>query len=279
MKILTLGSTGAVGTALDIVCKKRGIECVGKGHGDFEITDRAQLERVIGEVNPNAVVNCVAMVGVNPCEKEPQRAFDINGIAAANLARICEESGIIFVQPSSHAVFDGTKDDFYTEEDKVNPAGVYAVSKVAAEFFAKNLSTRHYITRFPTLFGPRRNSSKGFVDKMMDRLREGKEIKVADDKIDSPTFTIDAADAVLSMVEEEKPFGFYHIANTGKVSYFDFISRLAEKMGLEATIIHAKDGDFPAMAPKPLKTSLRSIKLDPLRTWQQALEEYVGDYL
>ena len=77
------------------------------------------------------------------------------------------------------------------------------------------------------------------------------------------------------MLEKKEPFGLYHIANTGKVNYYDFVLKIVEILGTGTKVIRAKDKDFEAMAPKPLKTAMKSAKLKPLRTWEDALHEYV----
>lgn len=275
MKILLLGSTGALGTAAKTVCKHRNIECVALTHDDLDITNKGKLEESIEKHNPDVLINAVAIVGINQCESEPQKAFNVNTIAVSNLAKMCEKESIILVQPSTHTVFDGEKDGYYTEDNQPNPLNIYGASKYAAELLAKNICRKHYVVRFPTLFGSRCNESLGFVDKVLVRIKEGRELKIADDKIDSVTYTKDAANAIICLLEKEAPFGLYHIANSGKVSYYDFVLKIIEILGTDTKITRAKDKDFESMALKSLKTAMKSLKLTPLRPWQDALHEYL----
>ncbi len=277
MKILVLGSSGTVGTALEAVCKQREIQCSGLTHKDLEITDKEVLTQAIHEYNPDVVINAMVMMGINPCEAEPLKAFQVNAVAVYNLAKLCNERDMVLVQPSTHAVFNGEKDDYYTEEDRPDPLNVYGLSKYTAEYLVRNTCRKHYIVRFPTLFGRRRNSSLGFVDKVLKRIAEGQELKIADDKIDSPTYTRDAADRVISLLKEGKPFGLYHIANSGKVSYYDFVAKIIEITGVPAKLSRAKSADFPSQAPNPLKTALKSVKLESLRPWPDSLGEYLSE--
>ena len=279
MRILIIGSSGMMGTALEKVCNRKGFDCVGLNHENLEITDRDGLNTAIDKHQPTVVINLVAMVGTNPCELEPQRAFNVNSIAVSNLAKICEQRGIILVQPGSQAVFDGTNVEPYVEDDSPNPTNIYSASKYLAECFAINLCTRHYVPRFPTLFGPTRFGRKGFVENMFDRLEKGGEIRVADDRIDSPTYTMDAAATIISLLENKNPFGIYHVTNSGMVSYYDFIANLAEIMGIEADLVRAKEHDFDSLGYKPLRLALLSVKLGPNRSWQDALSEYVTEEL
>ena len=277
MKILTLGSTGVMGSAIKKACMERDIEHIGLSHTDLEVTNPLDMENAVSAHNPDAVINCVVFMGINPCEENPDKAYAVNATAVLNLAKICARKDIILVQPSSHAVFDGTKDDYYTEDDPPIITGTYSGSKYLSERFAADMCPRHYITRFPTIFGKRRNSVPGFVDKVTERMMKGLPLRIADDKIDSPTYSADAAEAVLYLLMNENECGVYHIANYGKVSYYDFVTKLKEALGADAQIDRAKDADFPALGYKPLKTAMKSIKLPPLRTWQDALEEYIQE--
>jgi dTDP-4-dehydrorhamnose reductase len=277
MRILLLGSNGLVGTGIETVCRHRGVECTGLTRSELEITNKEEIEDAVNKYKPDVLINAAGIVGINPCESEPKRAFDVNTVAVANLARICEKESIILVQPSSHIVFDGAKDDYYTEDDAPNPLNTYGVSKYAAELLTRNICKKHYIVRCPTLFGPRGNQSLGFVDKVLTWIREGRELRIADDKIDSPTYTLDAADTIISLLAEEKPFGLYHIANSGRASFYDLVSQIVTMLGTGTKITRAKDKDFQTMAPNSLKTAMKSVKLQPLRSWQDALGEYLTE--
>jgi dTDP-4-dehydrorhamnose reductase len=75
------------------------------------------------------------------------------------------------------------------------------------------------------------------------------------------------------------PYEVYHLANTGMASYYDFVKKLVDLLGVDVKLIRAKDSDFSALGYKPLKTAMRSVKLEPMRPWEDALSEYVEDYL
>ena len=119
--------------------------------------------------------------------------------APLKMIKSCSENNAIFVQASSHAVFDGTKESPYTEEDRPNPLNVYGISKYASEILTTNICQKLYIIRFPTLYGNRRNKSKGFVDKMIEKIMSGKEFRVADDKIDSVSYVKDVSNSLLNI--------------------------------------------------------------------------------
>jgi dTDP-4-dehydrorhamnose reductase len=221
------------------------------------------------------VVNAVALVGYDVCERDPTNAFRVNALPASFMARACQARGITFVQLSTHAVFDGHKQSAYTEEDTPNPLNGYAATKYLGELYARNLCARHYVVRLPTLFGPRRNHRPGFVDKVLERIGRGEELRIATDKIDSPTYSRDAADRLLSLVKDQRQYGTYHLANAGSVSYFDFVVEIAKGLGTAVRLVPAKDRDFPFVGLKPLRTAMTSVRLPPLRTWQDATLDFL----
>ncbi len=275
MKILILGSSGVLGTALIRVCKINSLDFIALNHNDIEATKKEELEAVIINHAPTVIINCIAMVGINPCEEEMLKAFEVNTIIPYTLAQLCHEKNITFIHVSSHAVFDGESNNFYTEHDMYNPTNIYGMAKASADTLVSNVCAKYYIFRVPTMFGERRNDAMGFVDKMIEFMEKKESISVADDKIDTPTYSLDVATEMINVLMQGKSFGLYHIANRGRVSYYEFICKVKDILGLQCDIKRAKDNDFEALAHKPLKTSMLSIKLNALRSWEEALEDYL----
>ena len=275
MKILILGSTGVLGTAMEEVCQDRNLDYVALSHDRFEITNFRETE--ITRYNCDVLVNGVAMMGIDPCEENSVRAFAINSASVNKLAKICQEKDMILIQPSTHTVFGGSRAEEHTEKSEPNPTSVYGISKYASEFFAKNLCERHYITRFPVLFGNRRNNPIGFIDKLPNWLNEGKTLKISTDKHDSFSYNRDVVGRTIDLVEGEAPFGIYHIMNEGFSSYYEFAIKMRDLYGLNNEIQKASDSDFPSLAAKPIDTKMSSIKIQPLRRFEDALEEFVKE--
>ncbi len=279
LRILVLGGSGMVGTAFDAVCSRRGIPCFCPAHRVADITSPAQMTGAFDAYRPTVVVNCVAIPSIEPCERDPGAAVTLHCVAVERLARECERREMILVQPSSHAVFDGTKDSPYTEDDPVWATGVYGATKILSEKLAAACCMRHYIPRFPTLFGPRRNGSQGFADKALAWLREGRPLRIAADRMDSPTYSLDAVAAVMEMIVERAPWGVYHVANEGWISYYEFVLKLKTLLGSRSQVVPCKEKDFASVYYKPLLTGLRSNKLRRLRSIDAALQDYLASYI
>ena len=277
MKILIIGLSGCFGTEFKNLCPKNSIKLVGFRSSKLNILNYKLLEKTIKKEKPRVVINSSAIVGINQCEEEYSNAFSVNTIGALNLAKICEKMGIILVQTSTHAVFDGKRKKSYCEEDLARPNNVYSGSKYLSELFVSSICKKYYVIRFPTLFGKRKNNQKGFVDKVYNALKQNKTLKIATDKIDSPTYAKDAAKALIDIIKKRKKYGTYHLANQGKISFYIFVKELKKILKSKNIIIKAKDKDFISVGFKPLNTSIVSNKLKKMRNWRAALKEYVDE--
>lgn len=275
MKIVLFGSLGCFGTEFSNACVLRDHELVEPTRQEIDLTDAASVQKFLEVSRPDVVVNAAALVNMTLCEEEPQTAFAIHASAVLGLANTCADQDAVLVQTSTHAVFDGTKVGAYSEQDLPNPRNVYAVSKYAGEQFAQNISPKHYVARFPTMFGQRRNEAFGFVDKVIQWLDGGDDLRIADDKIDSPTYARDAADRILDMIEQGAPFGLYHLFNEGRVSYYEFVVSLRDLLGKQNVIHRCKDADFSGKGLKSLNTALTTINGKPMRPWRDALSAYL----
>jgi len=275
MKVLLLGSTGQVGTAIESHCKKKGIECLGLSRENIEITHPEEVESAIENYCPDVVINSVALQAIDKCVLHAAEAFEINSIAVSHLARICDKKDITLMQLSTHTIFDGTKNDYYTEDDGANPINIYGASKYLGEIFARNLCKKHYIVRIPVVFGSRRAGYYGFVDKVLQWIDEGRELKMTDNNTESFCYNLDVADSLICILLKKMPFGVYHVTNFGKASMYEFVSKIVEIMGVHSRVHRAKDKDFKALGKRPLHTAIKSIKLDPLRAWEDSLSEYI----
>lgn len=277
MKVLVLGSTGLVGTAITQVCDLGGIKCVALSHSDVDIRNPTSLMVVLREYEPTVVVNAAGVVGINACEEDPLKAVNINVNSVCYLADLCNKLSIILVQPSTHNVFDGTKDGYYTEDDLPRPIQIYGITRYLSEKVVARYD-RHYVVRYPTLFGKRTNNKSAFPDKVIDWIKEGREFNISYDKIDSPSYGLDVAKVTIDIVKQGLPFGTYHVANSGATNYYSFVQEISDVLGIKANVTKVKEATFEVRAPNALKTAMTSIKLQPLRSWQEALKGYLNGH-
>lgn len=272
-KILLLGSTGKMGTALREVFSV-GYTVVGTSSADFDASDFSRLRELIEEQEPDIVINTIAFLGIDACEREPEKAFCLNTLYPKYLAELSNEKGFFLVHFSTDAVFDDDKLDFHLESDPASPINVYGLSKYGGDCFIKAIAERYYIIRVSMLFGQSTNSSQ-FVEKMLARIRQGADLlKIADDIVLSPSYTLDVALEVKRLLDNSFPHGLYHVANGGKASLYEFMTELVGRLHPGVGIERVSSREFPTLGIKNSFTPLASEKLPPLRPWAEAVKAY-----
>ena len=275
MKILLLGASGCFGTELRNSCNGKNICLVHQSSAELNIIEYDKLEKKITSEKPDVVINSAVKVGLNYCEKNYNDAFAVNSVGPLNLAKLCNKLNITLVQISTMAVFDGEKESPYNEDDLPKPINIYGGSKYLAELFVSSICKKYYIVRFPTLYGKRSNTTKNFIDLVIDKLSKNEELKIATDRIDSPTYAKDAARLLLEIIFNKKEYGIYHLSNEGQVSYYEFVEKIKEIMGSNSNITKVKYLDFHSNAFQSLRTAFKSNKLKSIRSWDKAIREYL----
>jgi dTDP-4-dehydrorhamnose reductase len=256
-----------------------GESVVALTHDSIEISDQAGSREIIEAWQPQVLINTAAYHNVIDCEKNPQTAFSINGIAVKQLADICRDNNIKFVHVSTDYVFDGRKNQPYDEEDAPFPLNVYGNSKLAGEFFAK-ANDNHYIVRVSSLFGKVGCRAKGganFVKTMLHLARTRDSVLVTSNIFISPTYAYDAALKIKELVEADLPSGTYHISNGGSCSWYEFALEIFRLIGSPIKVEKKLENEELEGIRRPLYSALSSHKTKPLRHWKDALRAYLRD--
>ena len=292
MKILLIGSDGQMGTDLMKVfgdnnkpsgatAKHSGNNWLIKGLtiNDIDITDSSKTRHIIEEYKPDAVINTAAYHNVPECEKNPEQAFKVNTIAVRNLATICRACRVKLIHFSTDYVFDGKKMRSYNEVDAPNPLNVYAISKLAGEFFVK-LIPDYYVIRVASLFGTTGCLGKGgtnFVESMLKLSKNNKTIQVTSNITSSPTYTYDAAVKIKEMLNSNYPSGLYHLTNSGYCTWHEFALEIFKQSNIKIKVESKEEQEEQAGVKRPLFSALTSKKITPLRSWQEALKHYLAN--
>lgn len=252
---------------------------VGWDRGDCDVTDFENLKSKILNFKPlpQVIINCAAYNDVDGSEDNRDLAFKLNADVPKNLAEICKELDIIFVHFSTNYIFDGISGE-YNESDAPKPLSVYGKSKHEGEREVQKYSDKYYIIRTAVLFGPKGESGlskKSFVDIMLDSGEKQSEIKVITDEINSITYSVDLATQVKLLLDQSKPYGIYHITNSGFGSWYDLAKEIFSITGKNVNLIPLLSEDFLRKAMRPKKAVLLNTKLAPLRPWREALKKFL----
>jgi len=253
-------------------------EVVAMKRTDLDLSDSLAVHTSVSSICPDVIMNCAAYTNVDNAELNPNDAFAANAWAVRSLARAAAEINATLVHFSTDFVFDGTRDRPYTEADRPNPRGAYAASKLLGEWFAADAPS-HYILRVESLFGG--PGGKSSVDKILQGLRAGQEVKAFVDRTVSPSFVDDVIDATVALLDRGSPVGLYHCVNTGWATWAALAHEVARLIAApEANIREVSMADVQLRAPRPRFAALSNQKLADqgieMPTWQDALDRYIA---
>jgi len=279
--VLITGGGGQLASDLEAMLAERA-EVSAPSRDELDITDDDAVARVLGWLGPELVLNCAAFHNVDVCETEEDRSFEVNARAVKRLAERCDEAGARLVHFSTNYVFDGAREEAYSEDDLPNPRSVYAISKLAGEYAALSYASGALVIRSAGLYGRHGSASKGgnFVTRMLGRAREdGARLRMVEDQWLSPTYTNDLAAAVLDAVER-KAGGVMHLTASDSCSWYDFTEAIMEIAGIQVPIERVSTTRQPGGADRPLNGVLArpgadAAGLPPLRHWREALADYM----
>jgi len=280
MNIAVIGANGQLGTDLmEVLSPANNVTALN--HADIEITEIDSVRSALSGIKPDIVLNTAAYHIVPEAEKFPARAFQINGIGALNLARVCQDLDTRLVHYSTDYVFDGKKQKPYTEADRPNPLSVYANTKLSGEYFALNYCDHSYVIRVSGIYGkvPCRAKGGNFITTMLKLANEKPEVRVVNDEILTPTPTYHIARNTAALKNTDA-FGLYHMSCEGEVSWYEFAKVIWETLRLKTPLYPASVKDFPLVVKRPFysvleNNNLNKLGINGMPEWKEALIEFL----
>ncbi|WP_028987330.1 dTDP-4-dehydrorhamnose reductase [Thermicanus aegyptius] len=279
-KVLITGVGGQLGKDLMLLLKDRTYEVYGFSREELDVTDQFEVKKSIEEVHPDVVIHTAAYTKVDQAEEEMDLAFAVNGWGTRNVAVASEEVGAKLVYISTDYVFDGEKGKPYLEYDRTAPLNVYGASKEMGEQMVRDFHSRFFIVRTSWVYGA---YGANFVKTMLRLGKEQLAVRVVNDQIGSPTYTVDLAEALLHLIETEK-YGIYHLSNSGACSWYEFAKAIFEEVGMQVTVEPIPTEAFPRPAKRPKYSVLdhRAWRLNgfpPMPHWRDGLKRFLTSYI
>lgn len=274
MKVLVTGVNGQLGYDVKKRLEIQNVECLGVDIGDFDITDKGQVNEAISNYSPDVVVHCAAYTAVDKAEDEKELCHKINVIGTQNIADVCKKIDAKMVYISTDYVFDGEGEKPFEVTDKPNPINYYGQTKYEGELAVQKTLQKYFIVRISWVFGINGNN---FVKTMLRLGKERDEISVVADQIGSPTYTYDLAKLLVEMIKTDK-YGIYHATNKGYCSWYEFTCEIFKQAGIKSKVNPIKTEDYPTKAKRP-KNSRLSKNLLPdfnkLPEWEEGLSGFL----
>ena len=252
MNILITGANGQLGNCLrDLAADYQDLYRFYYTDVDtLDITDASAVEKYIVDNRIDIILNAAAYTAVDRAEDDQENAYRINCTAVGNLAEAARKHGLFLVHISTDYVFSGESEVPYVETDTPTPMSVYGSTKLAGERAIVGSGCRAVVIRTSWLYS---EYGHNFVKTMLKLGREREEVRVVCDQIGGPTYAGDLARVVMAMLEHQPETGveFYHFANEGVCSWFEFAKTIMRMAGLPCRVEAIPSSEYPAKAHRP----------------------------
>ena len=249
----------------------------------MDITDEAAVRRTVEELKPDVIIHCAAWTNVDGAEapENREKVHQINAVGTENIAKAAKAVDAKMVYISTDYVFDGQGTRPWEPDDKCYaPLNVYGQSKLDGELAVSRILEKYFIVRIAWVFGL---NGKNFIKTMINVGKTHDTVRVVNDQIGTPTYTLDLARLLVDMVETEK-YGYYHATNEGGyISWYDFCCEFYKQYGLKTTVIPVTTAEYGlSVAARPSNSRLEKKKLaeagfKPLPAWQDAVDRYLKE--
>ena len=301
MRVFVTGVGGQLGHDVMNELHKRGIDGIGSdlaptysgiqdgsavsfmSYESLDITDADAVREVLCRVKPDVIIHCAAWTAVDLAEDEDKQELvrTINAYGTRNIAMVCKELDCKMVYISTDYVFDGQGETPWTADCKdYKPLNVYGQTKLEGEQAVAELLEKYFIVRIAWVFGL---NGKNFIKTMLNIGKKFDTLRVVNDQIGTPTYTLDLARLLVDMIETEK-YGYYHATNEGGyISWYDFACEIFRQAGYSTNVVPVTTAEYGlSKAARPFNSRLDKTKLaangfTPLPTWQNALSRYLKE--
>ena len=267
-KVLVTGAKGMLGQDLCPILKENGYEVFPTDVSTLDITNFDMVKDVLTSQKPDVVVHCAAYTNVDKAEEDYETAHKINAIGTENLARVCAEKDIVLVYISTDYVFAGNEIKTLKPDDKAQPLNNYGLTKWEGEQAVRKFCKKYYISRTAWLYGIH---GKNFVETMIS-LADKPEVKVVDDQVGCPTWTVELCNGIVKLLSGE-PYGTYHLCGGGKTSWYGFAKEIYNLSGLKVNLKPCTTSEFPRPAVRPSYSVMDNGGF--CRDWKDALADYI----
>ncbi|MBI5418316.1 dTDP-4-dehydrorhamnose reductase [Candidatus Poribacteria bacterium] len=277
MKILITGANGQLGTEFRNILKNSDkYKVIAPVEKELDITDLNSILKIIESNKPDLLINCAAYNLVDNAENSYDSAYNVNALGVKNLSFASKKNNIKFIHYSSDYIFDGTKEDFYTEDDIPNPINKYGESKLQGEKLLMLENDNFLIFRTSWVFG---KGKQNFLYKLMEWGKKNRVLKIVYDQISIPTYTEDIAKITMLAIEKELK-GIYNLTNSGYASRYEVARYFFKKLKLNNLILPVSSDKFNLPAKRPFFSVLANKKISDelgitIPSWQDGIEKYI----
>ena len=274
---LITGANGQLGTELCYLMDDMELKYEATTLDNLDITDQQQVFETLRRVQPSHIIHCAAYTAVDKAEDEGRDLnYKVNVDGTRYLATAAKELGIPLVYISTDYVFDGNlADGEYLVDSPTNPMNEYGKAKLQGEEVVRDLLSDYYIIRTSWVFG---TSGHNFVYTMRRLAKERPQLTIVNDQYGRPTWTRTLAEFVVFLLQNQSPYGIYHLSNDDACTWYEFAREILKDTDLE--VLPVTSAEFPQKAYRP-KHSVMSLQKAKrlgftIPTWRDALQQFLS---
>lgn len=277
VKVLITGAHGQLATEfLKFLTKDPRYEVFAPSRTELDISDLNRVGEAMTSFKPDIVLNCAAYNHVDKAEGDLDRAFKVNAEGVKNLALFCKKGGALLVHYSTDYVFDGTKEDLYTEEDTPNPINNYGRSKLCGEELLMEETDNFLLFRVSWVFG---TGGLNFLYKLSEMAKKERVLRIVADQVSVPTYTEDIVRVTMAAVEDGMS-GLYHLTNSGYASRYEVARYYIERARLPNMVLPVSSALLQTPARRPYFSAMSHARLSKaleceIPDWRDAIDRFV----
>ena len=271
LRFFITGANGQLGFELQRALAPLG-EVVACGRDACDLSNPDSIRAAIRAARPEVIFSAGAYTAVDKAESEPDLARAVNATAPGILGEEAAKLGALVIHYSTDYVFDGAKLSAYSEEDATNPLGVYGKTKLEGEKALAASGADHLIFRTSWVIGAH---GKNFIKTILRLASNRDELRIVADQFGAPTGAALLADASTHIAtrylrdgRENFPFGLYHLAASGEISWHGFAQRIVAKAAAANSPLKATPdrvhpipaAEYPTPAARPANSRLDTSK-------------------
>lgn len=277
--ILVTGANGQLGSEIrELVQLYSVYNFYFTSRAELDITNHAEVKEYVKKNNISVIINCAAHTAVDKAETDVKASNELNHLAVENFANIAKANNIKLVHVSTDYVFDGTNYMPYTEDDNINPQGVYGSTKLAGEQALQKINPiNSIIIRTSWVYSSFGNN---FVKTMLRLANERDELGIIVDQVGTPTYARDLAKGILEIIPKinNENVEVYHFSNMGVCSWYDFAKSIFAIKNIDIKVNAIETSQYPTAAKRPFYSVLNKNKIKntfqiEIPNWKDSLKE------
>jgi dTDP-4-dehydrorhamnose reductase len=278
--IIVFGASGQLGQCIKNIVEVNSLEnVIFLPESEADILDVENLDKIFSKYSPAHVINCAAYTAVDKAEDDVETAQKVNVTGAENLAVKCKAHQSVLIHVSTDFVFKGDVAHPLTEADEAKPIGIYGQTKLDGELAVAAALNEHFIIRTGWLYSEYANN---FAKTMLKLGAERDELNIIADQIGTPTYAIDLATFIFTVINSEsKAYGTYHYSNEGVTSWFDFARAIFDISETKVKANPIRTDQYPTRAKRPSysvmdKTKAKQTFNIQIPYWRDSLITCIG---